>query len=250
MPELTTFEYGFIISALFLAGVIKGGVGFGLPMVAITLLTVILPLELAAAIIIIPIVVSNLWLSIQGGRIFEMVRRFWPVMLSLGVGVFAGGMILVEADTGFLFIVLGSMVLLFSALELGNFKFPAPEKVSLGWGISAGIVGGITAGISTIWGPIMLIYLSMQQMAKDEFVSAVAVVWFVGSLFLVAAFGSYDVLSIETGALSAVATLPVITGVFLGRAIRNRISQERFRKIVSVCLMLVAVNLLRRGFMS
>jgi uncharacterized protein len=144
--------------------------------------------------------------------------------------------------------VLGVMVFVFSAMELANYKFPPPEKVGIGWGIGAGFVGGITGGISTIWGPIMLIYLSMQRMAKDEFVSAVAVTWFIGSLFLVAAFSSYNILTIETGTLSAIATLPVIAGTFLGRIIRKRISQERFRKIVSVCLMLVALNLLRRGF--
>jgi uncharacterized membrane protein YfcA len=217
-------------------------------MVAVTLLTIVLPLELAAAIVTVPIVVSNLWLSIQGGRFLIMIRRFWLVMLALGAGVFTGAMILVGVDPGILFSVLGVMVFVFSAMELANYRFPPPEKVGIGWGIGAGFFGGITGGISTIWGPIMLIYLSMQRMAKDEFVSAVAVTWFIGSLFLVAAFSSYDVLTIETSTLSAIATLPVIAGTSLGRIIRKRISQERFRKIVSVCLMLVALNLLRRGF--
>ena len=96
----------------------------------------------------------------------------------------------------------------------------------------------------------MLIYLSMLRLTKDEFVSAIAVTWFVGSLFLVAAFGSFNVLTLETATLSAIATVPVIAGTFLGRAVRDRISQERFRKFVSWCLLLVALNLLRRGFLG
>lgn len=216
-------------------------------MVAVTLLTIVVPLELAAAIVTVPIVVSNFWLSIQGGRFFIMVKRFWLMMLALGAGVFTGAMILVGVDPSILFIVLGAMVLAFSIMELINYKFPPPEKVSIGWGIGAGFFGGITGGISTIWGPIMLIYLSMLRLSKDEFVSAVAVTWFCGSLFLVAAFSSFNVLTVETATLSAIATVPVIAGTFVGRAIRDRISQERFRRFVSWCLLLVALNLLRRG---
>ena len=250
LPDLTTLEFGIVAVALLLAGVIKGGVGFGLPMVGVTLLTIVIPLELAAAIVTVPIVISNFWLSVQGGRFFIMVKRFWLMMLALGAGVFTGAMILVGVDPSILFIVLGAMVLVFSVMDLTNFKFPPPEKVHIGWGIGAGFFGGITGGISTIWGPIMLIYLSMLRLAKDEFVSAVAVTWFVGSLFLVAAFGSFNVLTLETATLSAIATVPVIAGTFLGRAVRDRISQERFRKFVSWCLLLVALNPLRRGFLG
>lgn len=224
--------------------------GFGLPMVGVSLLTIVIPLELAAAIVTVPIVISNFWLSVQGGRFMIMFRRFWPVILALGTGIFIGALILVGVDPSILFIVLGVTVLVFTTMELRNFKFPSPEKVGIGWGIGAGFAGGITGGISTIWAPGMLIYLSMLRLAKDEFVSAVGVIWFCGSLFLVVAFSSFNVLTVETATLSAIATVPVIAGTFIGLAIRDRISQERFRKFVSWCLLLVALNLLRRGILG
>lgn len=250
LHDLSILEYGFVTIALLLAGMIKGGVGFGLPMVGVSLLTIMIPLEMAAAIVTVPIVISNFWLSIQGGRFFTMFQRFWPVILALGTGIFIGALILVGFDPSILFIILGVTVLVFTTMELTNFKFPSPENISIGWGVGAGFAGGITGGISTIWAPGMLIYLSMLRLAKDEFISAVAVIWFCGSLFLVAAFGTFSVLTVETTTLSAIATVPVIAGTLIGRAVRDRLSQELFRKIVAICLTLVALNLLRRGIMG
>ena len=67
----------------FLAGLIKGIVGFGFPLIALVLLTLSIGLLDALALIVIPTFVTNLWQGLSGGRLVirppdrcKIVKRF------------------------------------------------------------------------------------------------------------------------------------------------------------------------------
>ena len=50
------------VAAVFLAGgVVKGGIGLGLPTVSIGLMAIWMPVEQAAGILILPVILTNIW---------------------------------------------------------------------------------------------------------------------------------------------------------------------------------------------
>ena len=60
----------FITGLVFLlAGTVKGVVGFGLPLVSITLLTPLYGLVDAIAVMLLPAVVTKFWQAFSGGRL-------------------------------------------------------------------------------------------------------------------------------------------------------------------------------------
>src|SRR5665213_3908128 len=69
--------------AYLLAGFVKGVIGLGLPTVAIGLLGLLMTPAQAAAILVVPSLVTNIWQCTAGGDVLALVRRMWPLLLGI-----------------------------------------------------------------------------------------------------------------------------------------------------------------------
>ena len=72
--------------AFLLAGFVKGVIGLGLPTVAIGLLGLLMTPAQAAAILVVPSLVTNIWQFAVGGDLLALVRRMWPMLIGICVG--------------------------------------------------------------------------------------------------------------------------------------------------------------------
>lgn len=80
MPEGNTV---FVAAVFVLAGLVKGVIGLGLPTISMGLLALVMtPLE-AAAILILPSFVTNIWQMVAGGALTRLLARLWPMMLAV-----------------------------------------------------------------------------------------------------------------------------------------------------------------------
>ncbi|MCF6195281.1 MAG: hypothetical protein L3J50_01160, partial [Emcibacter sp.] len=57
-------------------------------------------------------------------------------------------------------------------------------------------------------------------------------------------------LNAQTLPFSAMLLLPALGGLFLGRRLHDRLDQQRFRRLTLFVLVIVGLNLLRRGFLG
>ncbi len=73
-----------------LAGFVKGVVGLGLPTVAMGLLGLAMAPAQAAALLVVPSLVTNLWQLFAGPRFGGLLRRLWPMMAGICLGTWAG----------------------------------------------------------------------------------------------------------------------------------------------------------------
>ena len=76
--------------AFLLAGFVKGVIGLGLPTVAIGLLGLLMTPAQAAAILVVPSLVTNIWQFVVGGELLALVRRMWPMLAGICIGTFIG----------------------------------------------------------------------------------------------------------------------------------------------------------------
>ena len=236
-----------VAAALMAGGLVKGIVGLGLPIVALSLLSSLIPIHLSLALLTLPIVTSNLWQSLRTGRLHEPLKRFWPMILALIIGLWISAQLVVDLSPEVLYLVVGLVVMVFTLLSYFNPRFtlsPAAER----WASPlAGAIGGILGGLSTMWGPPMTMVLVSLKLEKDAFVRAVGLIWFCGSLPLLLAYIKNGLLNVETAPWSLAACLPVVAGFWIGERIRNRIDQDTFRKVLLIFLFLLGVNLVRRA---
>src|SRR5450759_881164 len=80
--------------AFLLAGLVKGVIGLGLPTVAIGLLGLLMTPAQAAAILVVPSLVTNIWQFVAGGELLALVRRMWPMLAGIALGTWIGAVLL------------------------------------------------------------------------------------------------------------------------------------------------------------
>src|SRR5215468_6337389 len=85
---LAILSFAFLTFAL--AGFVKGVIGLGLPTVAMGLLAVVVPPVQAAALLIVPSFVTNVWQLGLGPSLAPLVRRLWSMQLGICLGTWAG----------------------------------------------------------------------------------------------------------------------------------------------------------------
>lgn len=88
------------VGAFLLAGFVKGVIGMGLPTVSIGLLGLLMTPIQAAAILVVPSLITNIWQAAVGGGIFKLVWRMWPLLAGICMGTLFGVLLLRTMVTG------------------------------------------------------------------------------------------------------------------------------------------------------
>jgi uncharacterized membrane protein YfcA len=245
--HLTLVQMVLMAGILVLAGMTKGVLGIGLPLVAIPLLSQVVSVPLAIMTLAVSGIASNGFQAVQGGNLGAVVRRFWPLFLSLTVTMFLAARLLVTLNERKLGFILGSVLLLFTILN----QFPRLVQIRVHHerlvSPLVGVVSGILGGISSFYGPPILMYLVALKLPKAFFISAVSTAFFLGALPLMISLMIYGAMGRDELILSAVSTVPVFAGLFVGQTIQKRMPQEAFRKGLMVFLILTGVSLILRA---
>ena len=233
--------------ALFAGGAVKGLVGIGIPLVSISLLSLFLPLTDAVALLPVPMIVANVWMSFAGNHFLPALRRFWPLVLAMFAGTVVGAHVLVALDLASLNLLVGIFVVVFCLSSHVNPAMRLPNRYEAGAGVVAGGIGGFMGGLSALFGPPLIMYFASLRLDRDTFVGVISSIYLCCSVTLVVVFGSVGVMSGAQFAESTLACVPLLIGVWVGRRFRGRIDEELFRKLLLVALLAVGVRLIAIG---
>lgn len=236
-----------LIAALIflLAGFVKGVVGLGLPTVAVGLLGLfMLPLQ-AAALLIIPSLVTNVWQLLAGGRLLWLLRRFWRMMLGIILGTLLGAQILPDSRElqGMATIALGGALMVYAVVGLTSVQFtvrPGRE----GW--LAPVIGGMTGMVTALTAVFVIPavpFLQALQLDKDELIAALGLSFTVSTLAMAGALMRHGALQPEVAGLSLMAVVPALVGMWIGQSLRARISARIFRRCFFIGLLLLGLHL-------
>lgn len=249
MPELfLTADFMPVVAIAFLlAGLVKGMIGGGLPAVAVPIMmTGGMEPALAAALTLVPVIATNIWLLVQDGLWVRVIKRYWPLLLCLAVGAGLGAQILVSVSPATMKPVIGIFVVLLSPLPLlpKNWVVP-PEHQN--WlnplvGLALGLIGGATVMLAPL-----IVYFVALRLEKNLFATAMGAVALSSMLPLYAGLASSDVLGWHEVLTSSIAFLPAACGMAIGVAVRHRISQRTFQAFLSAALLAIGVNLVVSG---
>jgi uncharacterized membrane protein YfcA len=247
-PFLTPFT---LIAALFIAlgsGFVKGVVGFAMPLVLISGLTLFLPPETALAGLILPTLVTNIRQSLRQG-----LGNAWGSIVDFRVFLVVGATTLVISaqfvrlvPTHVLQLVIGVPVMCFAVLQLTGHQFRIKRRTTR-LEATVGGLSGVLAGLSGVWGPPTVSYLTALNTPKDDQMRIQGVIYGGGAIALFGAHMGSGVLRGETVLFSALLILPALIGMWIGSKIMARFDQRSFRRATLAVLLVGAVNLVRRG---
>ena len=175
-----------------LAGFTKGIIGLGLPTIAMGLLAVVLPPAEAAALLILPSLVTNVWQMLDGPHLGPLLRRLWPLNVGVCLGTWLGAALLAGIGGRHGGLALGVALLAYAASGLAALRLVVPRAAEPVLGpITGALTGGITAATGVFVIPAVP-YLQAIGLQKDELVQALGLSFTVSTLALAVALAGVD----------------------------------------------------------
>ena len=233
-----------------IAGIVKGVVGFAMPMVFITGLSTFLSPELALAGLIVPTLFTNVFQALRQGP-----AAAWNSIIEFRVFLFFGLLALIVGaqlvrllPLQTMLLVIGLPIVLFALLQLAGVEVKLSGqsfRVAAGVGAFAGFMGGL----SGIWGPPTVVYLAALGTNKNDHMRIQGVIYGLGAVALTFAHLGSGVLRSETLPFSLAMVPPALLGLWLGGRVFDRIDQVMFRRATLVVLLIAGLNLVRRATM-
>lgn len=236
-----------VLAIYLLAGMVKGAMGFGLPIVSVSLLPFVVPVATALALNAIVLVLTNIQQIRQGGAYRAGFGAAWPVMAGMLCGVPVGAVLAADLSPDSLMLVLGLFILLFVGLSIARPELEVPPHrrvpISLGSGIASGIVGALTSSPAAIFVMVMVAL----KLDRSVFVTALG---FIMALFGAAAAVAYAVtgtLGVHHFVPGLAAVPPAMLGMWLGNRWASQLGSGTFRKAVLGLLAILAIVMIRRS---
>jgi uncharacterized membrane protein YfcA len=233
MPDiLSTFQVSAVAAVFVLAGFVKGVIGLGLPTVAIGLLGLLMPVAEAAALLVVPSLLTNVW-QVVGSGFAALLRRLAPLFAGICAGVAVGaGWLSGDDPTGARWAGLGLGIALCVYATLGLLAWrPRVSAAAEPWlGPLAGVATGLVTAATGVFVLPAVPYLQALGLAKDELVRALGMAFLVATLALASSLGHAGVLEGAGLLASALAVAPALLGMAIGQWLRGRLATGLFRR--------------------
>lgn len=238
-----------VLAIYLVAGLVKGALGFGLPLVAVTLLPFVLPVETALALNAVVIVVTNAHQVMQAGQIRPGLRVALPLCLGAVLTIPLGAIFVAGISARDLMAVLGTLVLMFVLLSFARPTLRTPERWWRPVGFGVGLISGIVGALTSSPGSVFVTYVVSLHLERQIYMATLGLIMSLFGAMLAASYASVGLLQWQHIGLGAVATVPGILGMIAGNAWARRLPLRRFRQVVLAILGLLAVVMIRRALL-
>jgi uncharacterized membrane protein YfcA len=236
--------------AFLLAGFVKGVIGLGLPTVSIGLLGLLMAPAQAAAILVVPSLLTNIWqAAAAGGGLLALTRRLWPMLAGICIGTFIGAALLPHDDSGRATVWLGSALVFYAAFGLVKGHFAVPRRAETWLGL---LIGAATGAITVATGIFVMPgtpYIQSLEFERDKLVQALGLSFTVSTVTLALALAYAGQVRTSLAWPSLVALAAALVGMGLGQLIRGRVKEETFRLCFFIGLLLLGAHLALRGLL-
>ena len=248
MDEPVLF-FGFIFATFLLAGVVKGLIGLGLPTIAMGLLAIVLQPAPAAALLVVPSFVTNVWQLAFGPAFKPLLWRLWPMLFGICVGTWLGAGTLASENGKTAILALGVALMVYAILGLSSVRFTVPARgerwLSGAVGVATGLISAATGVFVIPSGP----YLQALALEKDDLVQALGLTFTVATVALAVTLARDGVLNGPFALASGLALIPALLGMAMGQWLRARVRPEVFQLCFFAGLLLLGAHLAVRGLM-
>jgi uncharacterized membrane protein YfcA len=232
-----------VLAVLFFATFIRSALGFGEALIAVPLLALVMPVQVAAPLAVLVSITVAFIVILQDWRNVHLRSAGWLVLSTL-FGIPLGLVLLKTVPESIIKAILGAFIIAFSLYSLAGRKPQLHnDRLAPLFGFAAGILGG-AYGMN---GPPLVVYGVLRRWQPAQFRATLQGYFLIASIVGMA---GYAVTGLWTGTVSGyfLLSLPLaLIAIFLGHAVHRRLSSARFLMLVNAGLAAIGVLLLKQG---
>lgn len=239
-----------ICATFFVAGLVKGLVGMGLPAIVLGVLAAPLGLQEAIGFILFPSFCANIYQSLVGGALTMLLRRFWAFFLAAVLGIGVGVSILAGGRDQVLLGLLGAVLCIYTGLNLSGRRLPPPaaERETV-YGPIAGGLGGVMFGMTGVFIVPGILYLQALGLKRDVLIQAMGISFIIITIAIAGFMTGHGILHMAQILISVIALVPMFAGIVIGTRYRQSIPEDLFSRVIMIALFLNGLHLMARAML-
>jgi uncharacterized membrane protein YfcA len=206
--------------AFLLAGFVKGMIGMGLPTVAIGLLSVVMLPSEAAALLVFPTLVTNVWQLASG---------------------------LLTGTSSRVFVALGLALICYAIIGLAKVQFSTPAWTEAWLSPVIGATSGLVTGATGLMALPAVAYFQAIGLDKEDMIQALGLSFTASMLALAAGLAREGAFHGAMAGASLLALVPASAGMLAGQWLRLRVQPDVFRLFFFLGLFGLGAHLVLRA---
>lgn len=233
----------YVLLVILVATLIRSVFGFGEALIAVPLLALRIPVNVAAPLAVLVSITVAAVIIAQDWQKIHLGSAGWLVISTL-FGIPLGLMLLTSGNHRLVKATLAVIIMAFSAYALIGRKPPELHSDSRAWILGCGFLAGVLGGAYGMNGPPLAIYGAMRRWSAQHFRATLQGYFLPASIIGMAGYwlaGLWVSVVTHYYLMSLVLILPAI---LLGRVVNHRLRGDAFLKYVHVGLVLTGAALL------
>ncbi|MBL8566889.1 MAG: sulfite exporter TauE/SafE family protein [Hyphomicrobiaceae bacterium] len=246
MGDIDLGHIGVVAAGLTLAGVVKGATGLGYASSALPFLVFAVGLRHAMAIVLLPAMATNIAVALFNGHLGETWQAFSRLYFAMLPGILLGIWLLLASEPRHAVLVLGVTIVAYSLFALARPHLSLTPAAARSMQVPVGFLNGVLTGLTGSQVMPLVPYVMALDMDPARSVQAINLGVLLSSAALAVALVASGAVGRELLLASAVAVMPAVAGVEVGRRLRSLIPAEHFRAIVLLVLLASGIGMLAR----
>jgi uncharacterized membrane protein YfcA len=223
---------------------LQSTIGFGSALVAMPLLSGLLGIHTATAVVGIVSVASSLLITIIDRRHIDL-RQSWRLTIASIAGVPVGLYLLHVLPEGIILKGLGAVLIAYSVFSLLSASRHAQRTRDFGWlAWPLGFASGVLGGAYNTNGPPLVVCGTLNRWPPQQFRATLQSVFFTSGIVIALGQFASGLWTTQALTFSALALPAMPFAVMLGRRLNQRIPQALFTRLLYMVLIALGARLL------
>lgn len=239
----------YILIVVFLATLVRSTFGFGESLVAVPLLALRIPLEIAVPVsVLMSIFVAGI-VVVQDYKKIHIRSAGWLIFFTV-LGIPLGLLLLISGNEQITKAGLGLLIIAFSIYSLLGKKNVRLKSDSMLWLSGCGLLAGVFGGAYGLNGPPLVVYGVLRHWSAQNFRATLQGYFLPASLIGMIGYW-FQGLWVSTVTHYFLISLPaMIPAIFLGRIINHRLKGQAFLNYIYIGLTGIGILLLLQSILG
>lgn len=225
----TSFTTLWMLFVICFALFVRGAFGFGDGLIAVPILSLVIPVKEAVPLILLLSIVtsvSGLWRERKHVHVGSLKRAGLIALATFPLGI----LLLTRLDESFVQTGLGAVLLVLALWSLSALK-PDPLRADF-WSYIFGALAGILGGAYALRGIVFAVYGSLRGWEPAQLRATMHSFYLLSGLLVPVGYGVTGLLTPAVLVYAALFTLPAIVAGWLGQRLSQNLEAETFRRLL------------------
>ena len=225
-------------SVVLVASTVQGTVGFGFALIAVPLLSLLLPMKVVVPMIVCYSLVTNLMIVTTTIN-YVNLKRISVMIISGLIGIPIGVYGLKNLNPEILKGIIGIIIVITAIFMMKGYKIHF-KRENLSFGIT-GFISGVLNGCLSMSGPPVVLFLSNQGYDKNEFRANLTFYAIITNIMAIMAYILNKLLTKDMVGILGINVITLLLGSYLGITISGKIKSNHFNKIIHFLLVIIGI---------